>query len=49
MREWLASGNPFCYWISGFFFPQGNLRKKHNYSIYSENLDIKFIFIYLFD
>ena len=23
MLEWLTNGNPTCYWISGFFFPQG--------------------------
>ena len=22
MRTWLASGNPACYWLSGFYFPQ---------------------------
>lgn len=24
MAKWLKEGHPFCYWISGFFFPQGN-------------------------
>ena len=23
MDDWLKNGNPNCYWISGFFFPQG--------------------------
>jgi len=23
MREWLVGGAPNCFWISGFFFPQG--------------------------
>lgn len=23
MGKWLKEGTPFCYWISGFFFPQG--------------------------
>jgi len=23
MRNWLLNGNPNCYWLSGFFFPQG--------------------------
>ena len=23
MDNWLKNGNPACYWISGFFFPQG--------------------------
>jgi dynein heavy chain, axonemal len=25
LEEWLLNGNPNCYWISGFFFPQGNV------------------------
>ncbi|KRX08296.1 P-loop containing nucleoside triphosphate hydrolase [Pseudocohnilembus persalinus] len=25
MRNWLVNGNPSCYWISGFYFPQGFL------------------------
>lgn len=25
MREWLTQGEPACFWISGFFFPQGFL------------------------
>ncbi|KAL4487471.1 hypothetical protein ABPG72_006991 [Tetrahymena utriculariae] len=25
MAKWLKEGTPFCYWISGFFFPQGFL------------------------
>lgn len=25
MQEWLAQGNPNCYWISGLYFPQGFL------------------------
>lgn len=24
MKKWLEVGNPSCYWLSGFFFPQGN-------------------------
>jgi len=23
MRTWLESGNPPCFWLSGFYFPQG--------------------------
>jgi len=23
MSKWLKEGYPMCYWISGFFFPQG--------------------------
>lgn len=23
LEDWLVNGNPNCYWISGFFFPQG--------------------------
>lgn len=23
LRNWLTKGMPSCYWISGFFFPQG--------------------------
>lgn len=25
MENWLKGGNPNCYWISGFYFPQGFL------------------------
>lgn len=23
MRNWLANGPPACFWLPGFFFPQG--------------------------
>ena len=23
MRNWLVQGEPVCFWLSGFFFPQG--------------------------
>ena len=23
MSDWLINGNPNCFWISGFYFPQG--------------------------
>lgn len=23
MNKWMQEGNPCCYWLSGFFFPQG--------------------------
>jgi len=26
MSKWLERGNPACFWLSGFFFPQGNLK-----------------------
>jgi len=32
MGDWLLNGNPNCFWISGFYFPQGfffDLFRKH--------------------
>ena len=40
MRNWLKTGHPPCYWLSGFFFPHGfmtgalqTFARKHNQAI----------------